>query len=356
MGSTLNEQQLLQKLEELKQELIVLQYLPERQQLKDLSQAFLNQWQDLQQHQKINKQIRDLSRSQSQKDNSILHIQLNQESQQDSRDRRKFKYYRDQTLEPLKIKLLDADRRIQEIKQERQILSKQLQNHLQNCPLRPLTSPLTILYEDAHLMAIDKPAGLLSVPGRGRDRQECVLRYLQQTYDSIAAIHRLDQDTSGILLFAKDLLTHQTLQQQFAQHRVKKVYEAILENSCDRFSGTIELPLWGDPSHRPYQSVNLNHGKSAITKFNLLNPSESRVELIPLTGRTHQLRVHCADSNGLNNPILGDRLYGTHSQILQSQSLQPQIRQSQTRLHLHATRCSIWHDGKWLNLVSNVPF
>lgn len=345
-----DEQKLLQQLEELKQELIILQHLPEREQLNDLSQAFLSQWQDLQKQQKINKQIRDLSRSQSQKSDSILHIQLNQESQQESLDRRDFKYYRDQALEPLTAKLLNADRRIQEIKQERQILSEQLRNYLHNCPLRPLPSPLIILYEDAHVMAIDKPAGLLSVPGRDSNRQESVLRYLQQTYDSIAAIHRLDQDTSGILLFAKDLLTHQTLQQQFAQHRVKKVYEAILENSCDRLSkiisGIIELPLWGDPSDRPYQSVNLSNGKSAITKFNLLNPLESRVKLIPLTGRTHQLRVHCADLNGLNNPILGDRLYGT----------QPQILQSQARLYLHATRCSIWYDGKWLNLASKVPF
>ncbi len=350
MDFIVDEQQLLQQLEELKQELINLQYLPERQQLNDLSQAFLSQWKDLQKQQRINKQIRDLSRSQFQKDDSILHIQLNQESQQESLNRRNFKYYRDQTLEPLTTKLLNADRRIQEIKQERQILSEQLRDYLQNCPLRSLTSPLTILYEDEYLIAIDKPAGLLSVPGRGSDRQESVLRYLKQTYDTIAAIHRLDQDTSGILLFAKDLLTHRTLQQQFAQHRVKKVYEAILENSCDRLSkiisGTIELPLWGDPSSRPYQSVNLNHGKSAITTFNLLNPSESRVELIPLTGRTHQLRVHCADSNGLSNSILGDRLYGTQSQILQSQA----------RLHLHATRYSIWYDGKWLDLVSNVPF
>ena len=344
MDSIVDEQKLLQQLEALKQELIVLQYLPERQQLRDLSQAFLKQWQDLQKHQKINKQIRDLSRSQSPKDDLIL--QLNQESQQESFDRRNFKYARDQTLAPLVTRLLDADRRIQEIKQERQILSKQLQNHIQNCPLRPLATPLTILYEDDHLIAIDKPAGLLSVPGRASDRQESVLRYLKQSYDTIAAIHRLDQDTSGILLFAKDLLTHQTLQQQFAQHRVKKIYEAILEHPCDRVSGTIELPLWGDPNDRPYQLVNLNHGKSAITKFNLLNPLESRVELIPLTGRTHQLRVHCADPNGLNNPILGDRLYGT----------QPQILQSQARLHLHATRCSIWYEGKWLNLASKVPF
>lgn len=339
MDSILEEQQVLQRLEVLKQELIILQYLPERQQLKDFSQAFLKQWQDLQKQQKINKQIRDLSRSQSPKGDLIL--QLNQESQQESLDRRNFKYARDQTLEPLVTSLLDADRRIQEIKQERQILSKQLQNYLQNCPLRPLAIPLTILYEDDYLIAIDKPAGLLSVPGRTSDRQESILRYLKQSYDTIAAIHRLDQDTSGILLFAKDLLTYQTLQQQFTQHRVKKVYEAILEHLCDRFSGTIEIPLWGDPSNRPYQSVNLNHGKLAITTFNLLNPSESRVELIPLTGRTHQLRVHCADSNGLGNPILGDRLYGT---------------QSPARLHLHATRCSIWYDGKWLDLVSNVPF
>ena len=344
MNSIVDEQQLLQQLDDLKQELIVLQYLPERQHLKDCSQAFLEQWQDLQKKQKANKQTRDLSRSQSPNDDLIL--QLQQESQQESLDRRKFKYDRDQMLEPLATTLLNADRRIQEIKQERKILSEQLQDYLQNCPLRPLTTPLIVLYEDDHLIVIDKPAGLLSVPGRGRDRQESVLRYLKETYSTIAAIHRLDQDTSGILLFAKDLLTHQTLQHQFAQHRVKKTYEAILENPCDRLSGAIELPLWGDPNDRPYQSVNLNNGKLAITQFNLLNPSESRVELIPLTGRTHQLRVHAADSNGLNNPILGDRLYGSQSNAIQSH----------TRLNLHATRCSIWYDGKWLNLVSNVPF
>lgn len=348
VNSTVDEWQLLQQLEALKQELIVLRCLPERQCLEELSQAFLTQWQDLQKQQKINKRIRDLSRSQSQKDNLVLDLQLNHESQQESLDRRNFKYYRDQTLEPLSTMLLNADRRIQEIKQERQTLYKQLQNYLQDCPLRPLDTPLTILYEDDHLIAIDKPAGLLSVPGRTRDRQESVLRYLQQSYDTIAAIHRLDQDTSGILLFAKDLITHQTLQHQFAQHRVKKVYEAILENSCDRASGTIELPLWGDPSNRPYQSVNLNNGKSAITKFNRLNLSESRIELIPLTGRTHQLRVHCADPNGLNNPILGDRLYG-------NSDTRPNARPS-FRLHLHAIHCSIWYDGKWLNLASNMPF
>ena len=344
MNSVVDEQQLLRKLDDLKQELIVLQYLPERQHLKDYSQAFLEQWQDLQKKQKANKQARDLSRSQSPNDDLIL--QLQQESQRESLDRRKFKYDRDQTLEPLATTLLNADRRIQKIKQERKILSEQLQDYLQNCPLRPLTTPLIVLYEDDYLIAIDKPAGLLSVPGRGRDRQESVLRYLKETYNTIAAIHRLDQDTSGILLFAKDLLTHQTLQQQFAQHRVKKTYEAILENPCDRLSGAIELPLWGDPNDRPYQSVNLNNGKSATTKFNLLNALESRIELTPLTGRTHQLRVHMANLNGLNNPILGDRLYGTKSNLTQPN----------TRLHLHATRCSIWYDGKWLVLVSNVPF
>ena len=344
MDFIVDEQQLLQKLEDLKQELIVLQYLPERQYLKDCSQAFLEQWQDLQKKQKANKQTRNLSRSQSPNDDLIL--QLQQESQQESLDRRNFKNHRNQILEPLTVKLLNADRRLQEIKQERKILSEQLQNYLQNCPLRPLPTPLIVLYEDDHLIAIDKPAGLLSVPGRGRDRQESVLRYLKQTYNTVAAIHRLDQDTSGILLFAKDLPTHQTLQQQFARHRVKKIYEAILERPCDRLSGTIELPLWGDPSDRPYQSVNLSNGKPATTKFNLLNASESRIEFIPLTGRTHQLRVHAADSNGLDNPILGDRLYGTKSNLTQ-----PNI-----RLHLHATRCSIWYDGKWLDLVSNVPF
>jgi RluA family pseudouridine synthase len=330
-----HEQDLLNQLDRLKEELIELRNLPEHQQFAEMSAMFLVQWQQLQQDHQERKRLRAQQR--------LINPDqaLDRQSQQDSNILRQFKRDRESHLAPLKTIVQNANQRIQSILQERQRLSQQLQVYLQNIVLEPPTHPLVKLYEDHDLLAIDKPAGLLSVPGRASDRQESVLRYLQQTYDGIFPIHRLDQDTSGILLFAKNPTTLQLLQQQFAQRQVKKIYEAILEKPIESTSGLIDLPLWGDPTQRPYQRVDADRGKSSLTEFTVLNQTESRLELHPLTGRTHQLRVHMADRQGLNNPILGDRLYGN---TLSS------------RLHLHAKHSTLYHHHQWLTLESPMPF
>lgn len=202
---------------------------------------------------------------------------------------------------------------------------------------------LCLIYEDQYLIAVNKPAGLLSVPGRYRDRQDSVLSRLRNLLPdgmNLRAIHRLDQDTSGIMLLARNLDIYRQLSQQFEQRQVKKVYEAILEDLLLIDQGIIELPLWGDPSDRPYQKVDFTKGKPSITKFRVISRegNYTRIELIPLTGRTHQLRVHCADKKGLGIPILGDRLYSNSP--------------DKSRLYLQAKEIYFYHFklGKSINL------
>ncbi|MEA5512386.1 pseudouridine synthase [Crocosphaera sp. UHCC 0190] len=208
---------------------------------------------------------------------------------------------------------------------------------------------LQIIYEDKWLVAVNKPAGLLSVPGRYSNNQDSVLSRLSNLLTdgkSLMTVHRLDQDTSGILLLAKDPESHQKLSQQFAQRKVFKTYEAILSGSLLINQGIIELPLWGDPRDRPYQKVDFLKGKPSITKFQVIGKKQnySRVELIPVTGRTHQLRVHCADLQGLGMPILGDKLYGNND--------------NQSRLHLHAREIKFEHPQlqKIIQLRVDTPF
>lgn len=206
---------------------------------------------------------------------------------------------------------------------------------------------LTRLYEDEWLIAINKPAGLLSVPGRTSDRQDSVLSRLQlSTGTHLIPIHRLDQDTSGILLLARDLTTYRSLSRQFQQRQVYKLYEAVLAGALTNNNDVIELPLWADPSDRPYQKVDWERGKPSITKVRVLaqNATTTRVEFIPLTGRTHQLRVHAAHPEGLGVAILGDRLYGT--------------RCGDERLHLHARELHFQHPhlGEWIHLKTETPF
>jgi tRNA pseudouridine32 synthase/23S rRNA pseudouridine746 synthase len=171
---------------------------------------------------------------------------------------------------------------------------------------------ITLLHEDTWIIVANKPAGLLSVPGRTSDRQDSLLTRLRDRFphDPLFPVHRLDQDTSGILLFARDLDTYRRLTRQFQERRVYKGYEAILAGPVIPDEGVIDLPLWGDPGDRPYQKVNHQLGKPSVTKFRVLSrkATYTRVEFLPLTGRTHQLRVHAAE--GLGAPIVGDRLYG----------------------------------------------
>ncbi|BAY48912.1 pseudouridine synthase [Scytonema sp. HK-05] len=208
---------------------------------------------------------------------------------------------------------------------------------------------IPILYEDEWLIAVNKPAGLLSVPGRYRDTQDSVLSRLRQLSPDgmeIIAVHRLDQETSGILLLARDRHTYRQLSEQFQKRQVHKVYEAVLSGSLTTDKGVIELPLWGDPQNRPYQQVNLQYGKPSVTHFQVIatEGNNTRVEFMPRTGRTHQLRVHAADARGLGIPILGDRLYGCHAIA--------------SRLHLHARELSFEHPqlGETLHLQVKTPF
>ena len=206
------------------------------------------------------------------------------------------------------------------------------QNHVSLGECFANTSPqdmvdLSIIYEDKWLIAVNKPSGLLSVPGRYLHNQDSVLSRLNNllpTAENFTAVHRLDMDTSGILLLAKDLETYRQISKQFQERHVYKVYEAVLAGVITTEEGIIELPLWGNPDNRPYQEINQQYGKTSLTKFKLVKIENkgTRVEFIPLTGRTHQLRVHAADPQGLGISILGDRLYGCNAEV--------------DRLHLHA--------------------
>ncbi len=208
-------------------------------------------------------------------------------------------------------------------------------------------SLLSIIYEDEYLIAIAKPAGLLSVPGRYLDTQDSVLSRLRLNKNlAVYPVHRLDRQTSGVLLFARDLDSLRHLHKQFQNRQIHKIYEALLSGKIEGDRGIIDLPLWGNPENRPYQQVDFQHGKPSVTQFQLLGREgkHSRIEFIPLTGRTHQLRVHAADARGLGMPILGDRLYGCH--------------QATSRLHLHARELCFAHprSSEMIHLQIPVPF
>ncbi len=208
---------------------------------------------------------------------------------------------------------------------------------------------LQIIYEDDYVIAIAKPAGLLSVPGRYLDTQDSVLSRLRQSLGEdtpIYPVHRLDRQTSGILLFARNLEALRSLNHQFEQRQIHKIYEALLSGKIEHEHGKIDLPLWGNPENRPLQQVDFEQGKPSVTEFRLLENNEyhSRIEFSPLTGRTHQLRVHSADPRGLGMTILGDRLYGCQA--------------ATTRLHLHARELTFTHprSQEVIHLQIPVPF
>ncbi len=181
---------------------------------------------------------------------------------------------------------------------------------------------LNIIYQDSDIIVVDKPAGMLSVPGK--NDAPSVLSLLQRKMeDNIFPVHRLDMDTSGLMVFVRNKKAQRNLQRQFETHSIVKRYIALLERKPDSEHGTISLPLSPDMADRPRQMVDYRHGKQALTHYRLctspstpmrrqfLTVGDNLVELSPLTGRTHQLRVHCAHPDGLASPIVGDRLYGT---------------------------------------------
>lgn len=165
------------------------------------------------------------------------------------------------------------------------------------------------VYEDDAIVVVDKPSGMLSAPGRIEEYS--VETLMRQRYPDAVIAHRLDMGTSGLLIVAKSMETYRPLQEQFVKHQVKKKYVAMLEGrgKKEELRGTISLPLRPDPMNRPRQMVDMEHGKRAVTDYEFISPNI--VALYPQTGRTHQLRIHCAHPDGLGCPIKGDELYGT---------------------------------------------
>ena len=205
---------------------------------------------------------------------------------------------------------------------------------VQSVPQKPVDrDALRVVYEDDALVVVSKPHGMLSVPGR--DGGTSVAQLMRQRYpdaDSPLIVHRLDQDTSGLMLIAKTKEMHRTLQLAFENHVVKKRYVAVLDGLLppEKQRGEISLPLNSNYLDRPRQMVDWLNGKPAVTRYEVIGHEEGRtiVALYPLTGRTHQLRVHCAHPDGLNLPILGDPLYGRkadrmylHAEVIEVEKL-----------------------------------
>ena len=205
-----------------------------------------------------------------------------------------------------------------------------------------------MLYEDREIAVIHKPEGLLSVPGKDA-AQPSVYALMRSKYPEATGpliVHRLDMSTSGVMMIAKTEFAYHRLQKAFLNHQIQKKYVAIISGKDIPEKGIISLPLMPDYLDRPRQIVDHEQGKEAITEYEVLEPvddSHLRIALYPKTGRTHQLRVHCAHHEGLNAPILGDPLYGN---------------EKASRLHLHAEEITFEHPltGKKITITRKADF
>jgi len=197
----------------------------------------------------------------------------------------------------------------------------------------PAPSPIKQLLIDEHLIIIEKPEGLLSVPGRGADKQDCVMSRIQKEFPEALNVHRLDMDTSGIMLIARNTDIQRKLGLLFQTQSINKQYIAVVTGFVNEDSGQINLPLICDWPNRPKQMVDHHQGKPALTHYKVTERNTetrtTRLQLNPKTGRTHQLRVHM---QAINHPILGDRLYADK-----------QVFQQASRLMLHASHISFIH-------------
>lgn len=213
---------------------------------------------------------------------------------------------------------------------------------------------LSVLHEDEALLVLDKPAGLLCVPGRGADKQDCLSARAQARYPDALIVHRLDMATSGLVLMARGPANQRRLGALFEARQVHKRYEALVAGLIDAADGdewqTIDLPIAADWPNRPRQMVDATRGKQALTRWRMhaekpASPAVgfTRLDLEPLTGRTHQLRVHLAATG---HPILGDALYGLAST------------DPPGRLMLHAAQLALAHPqtAQWMQFDSVVPF
>jgi tRNA pseudouridine32 synthase / 23S rRNA pseudouridine746 synthase len=206
----------------------------------------------------------------------------------------------------------------------------------------------TVIHEDESLLAVDKPAGVLAVPGRGADKQDCLASQVQVRWPDALVVHRLDMATSGLMLFARGPGLQRRLSIAFAARQVAKHYVAVVDGRMPAPRGCIELPLVADWPRRPLQRIDTVRGKPSRTDWQVLAVDEqaatTRLALQPLTGRTHQLRVHLA---AIGHPILGDALYAP-----------PLVQARASRLLLHAGELSLAHplSGLPLQLRCEAPF
>ncbi len=208
----------------------------------------------------------------------------------------------------------------------------------------PPDTPLQFLHEDAALLILDKPAGLLTVPGKLANREDSLITRLQAARWDALLVHRLDCDTSGVIAFARTKQAQGLLGQEFEQRRAQKTYIARLHGQMAEDAGTVDLPLGSDWQYRPRQKVTPD-GKPALTDWQVIGRSEgeTRVRLTPHTGRSHQLRVHML---ALGHPIVGDQIYA------------PETRHLYPRLMLHAEALSLHHPvtHERVSFSAPVPF
>jgi tRNA pseudouridine32 synthase/23S rRNA pseudouridine746 synthase len=205
---------------------------------------------------------------------------------------------------------------------------------------------IPVIYRDETIVVLDKPAGLLSVPGIGFEKRDCVAVRVASAVEGARIVHRLDRDTSGVMIMANDKETHRELSRQFQDREVQKTYEAIVFGVVIDDTGTIDLPIRKDMENRPRQCVDHEQGKPSLTNWKVLEREDdrTRLALYPKTGRSHQLRLHLRE---IGHPILGDDLYATTEQ--QAMSL---------RLLLHAVSLTVTHPVSLESITfdSTVPF
>jgi len=197
----------------------------------------------------------------------------------------------------------------------------------------PAHSSLDVFFEDKYLLIVNKPSGLLSVPGRGEDKQDCLISRIQTEYTDALIVHRLDMSTSGLMIIAMGKNIERELSILFQKRKVNKKYIAVVDGKLSPERGEVDLPLITDWPNRPRQKVDFKSGKASQTQYMVTcydkGSNSSRIELIPITGRTHQLRIHM---QSIGHAILGDELYANKNVIEKS-----------PRLLLHASYLSFQH-------------
>ncbi|MDN6857075.1 MULTISPECIES: RluA family pseudouridine synthase [Pseudomonas] len=208
-------------------------------------------------------------------------------------------------------------------------------------------SQIEFVHEDAALLVVNKPTLLLSVPGRADDNKDCLITRLQENgYPEARIVHRLDWETSGLIVLARDADSHRELSRQFHDRETEKAYTALCWGEPELDSGRIEAPLRYDPPTKPRHVVDFEQGRHALTFWRVMerHGNWSRVELTPITGRSHQLRVHMLT---IGHPLLGDRLYAEGEAL-----------ELRDRLCLHASMLALTHPqtGERLRFESPAPF